>query len=126
MMATLCIYTYIYKEKVLNFHSIQFTHLFIFSFFSSCCCFNIISGGLQIENSREEDQGKYECVAENSVGTEHSKATNLYVKVRRVSPTFSRPPEPINEVMLGSSLNLSCIAVGSPMPHVKWMKGIII
>lgn len=110
---------------MLNFHSIQFTHLFIFSFFS-CCCFNIISGGLQIENSREEDQGKYECVAENSVGTEHSKATNLYVKVRRVSPTFSRPPEPINEVMLGSSLNLSCIAVGSPMPHVKWMKGIII
>lgn len=33
MMATLCIYTYIYKEKVLNFHSIQFTYLFIFSFF---------------------------------------------------------------------------------------------
>lgn len=80
-------------------------------------------GGLQIENSREEDQGKYECVAENSVGTEHSKATNLYVKVRRVPPTFSRPPEQINEVMLGASLNLSCIAVGSPMPHVKWMKG---
>ncbi|XP_037826094.1 tyrosine-protein phosphatase Lar-like, partial [Lucilia sericata] len=79
--------------------------------------------GLQIENSREEDQGKYECVAENSVGTEHSKATNLYVKVRRVPPTFSRPPEPINEVMLGSNLNLSCIAVGSPMPHVKWMNG---
>ncbi|XP_046812129.1 tyrosine-protein phosphatase Lar-like [Lucilia cuprina] len=83
----------------------------------------IFSSGLQIENSREEDQGKYECVAENSVGTEHSKATNLYVKVRRVPPTFSRPPEPINEVMLGSNLNLSCIAVGSPMPHVKWMNG---
>lgn len=81
------------------------------------------TGILQINNSREEDQGKYECVAENSIGTEHSKATNLYVKVRRVPPTFSRPPEAINEVMLGSSLNLSCIAVGSPMPHVKWMKG---
>ncbi|XP_073823327.1 tyrosine-protein phosphatase Lar isoform X4 [Musca autumnalis] len=85
--------------------------------------YSIKDGALNIENSREEDQGKYECVAENSVGTEHSKATNLYVKVRRVSPTFSRPPEPINEVMLGSNLNLSCIAVGSPMPHVKWMKG---
>lgn len=24
--------------------------------------------------------------------------------------------------MLGADLNLSCIAVGSPMPHVKWMK----
>ncbi|XP_055908699.1 tyrosine-protein phosphatase Lar isoform X5 [Eupeodes corollae] len=85
--------------------------------------YSIKDGGLQIENSREEDQGKYECVAENSVGTEHSKATNLYVKVRRVPPTFSRPPEQVNEVMLGANLNLSCIAVGSPMPHVKWMKG---
>ncbi|XP_051859128.1 tyrosine-protein phosphatase Lar isoform X1 [Drosophila sulfurigaster albostrigata] len=83
----------------------------------------INNGILQINNSREEDQGKYECVAENSIGTEHSKATNLYVKVRRVPPTFSRPPETNNEVMLGSNLNLSCIAVGSPMPAVRWMKG---
>nr|2YD1_A Chain A, TYROSINE-PROTEIN PHOSPHATASE LAR [Drosophila melanogaster] len=46
--------------------------------------YSLKDGFLQIENSREEDQGKYECVAENSMGTEHSKATNLYVKVRRV------------------------------------------
>ncbi|XP_023163375.2 tyrosine-protein phosphatase Lar isoform X3 [Drosophila hydei] len=83
----------------------------------------INNGVLQINNSTEEDQGKYECVAENIIGTEHSKANNLYVKVRRVPPTFSRPPEHISEVMLGSNLNLSCVAVGSPMPHVKWMKG---
>lgn len=83
----------------------------------------LFTGSLQIVNSSEVDQGKYECVAENSVGTEHSKATSLYVKVRRVPPTFSRPPEPLNEVMLGANLNLSCVAVGSPMPHVKWMKG---
>lgn len=70
-----------------------------------------------------EDQGKYECVAENSVGTEHSKPTALYVKVRRVAPTFSRPPEPLNEVMLGADLNLTCVAVGSPMPFVKWRQG---
>ncbi|XP_037912845.1 tyrosine-protein phosphatase Lar isoform X5 [Hermetia illucens] len=85
--------------------------------------YSMINGSLQIVNSSEVDQGKYECVAENSVGTEHSKATSLYVKVRRVPPTFSRPPEPLNEVMLGANLNLSCVAVGSPMPHVKWMKG---
>lgn len=81
------------------------------------------TGSLQIENSRLEDQGKYECVAENSVGTEHSKPTQLYVKIRRVSPTFSRPPEPLNEVMLGADLNLTCVAVGSPMPYVKWKQG---
>uniref|UniRef100_A0A182NNQ2 protein-tyrosine-phosphatase n=1 Tax=Anopheles dirus TaxID=7168 RepID=A0A182NNQ2_9DIPT len=68
--------------------------------------------------------GKYECVAENSVGTEHTKPTPLYVKVRRVPPTFSRPPEPVYEVMLGANLTLTCVAVGSPMPSVKWRKGV--
>lgn len=81
------------------------------------------AGSLQIDNSVIEDQGKYECVAENSVGTEHSKPTSLYVKVRRVPPQFSRPPEPLNEVMLGANLSLTCVAVGSPMPYVKWRSG---
>lgn len=67
--------------------------------------------------------GKYECVAENSVGTEHSKATSLYVKVRRVSPQFSRQPERQYEVPMGGNLTLTCVAVGSPMPNVKWRKG---
>lgn len=30
--------------------------------------------------SEVKDQGKYECVANNSVGTEYSKSTVLYVK----------------------------------------------
>lgn len=86
--------------------------------------FLLFSGNLQISNSQEDDKGKYECVAENSVGTEHSKAIDLYVKKRRVPPQFSRPPEPINEVMLGANLTLTCVAVGSPMPYVKWRKGV--
>ncbi|XP_065084231.1 tyrosine-protein phosphatase Lar isoform X2 [Ochlerotatus camptorhynchus] len=81
-------------------------------------------GSLQIDNSEEGDMGRYECVAENSVGTEHTKQTNLYVKIRRVPPTFSRPPEPVYEVMLGGNLTLTCVAVGSPMPFVKWRQGI--
>ncbi|XP_058055440.1 tyrosine-protein phosphatase Lar isoform X2 [Anopheles bellator] len=81
-------------------------------------------GSLQIDNSEESDMGKYECVAENSVGTEHTKPTPLYVKVRRVPPTFSRPPEPVYEVMLGANLTLTCVAVGSPMPSVKWRMGV--
>ncbi|XP_050086200.1 tyrosine-protein phosphatase Lar isoform X3 [Anopheles aquasalis] len=81
-------------------------------------------GSLQIDNSEESDMGKYECVAENSVGTEHTKPMPLYVKVRRVPPTFSRPPEPVYEVMLGANLTLTCVAVGSPMPSVKWRMGV--
>ncbi|TRZ02639.1 hypothetical protein DNTS_000622 [Danionella cerebrum] len=80
------------------------------------------SGALQIENSEESDQGKYECVAVNSAGTRYSAPANLYVRVRRVPPRFSIPPTN-HEVMPGGSVNLTCVAVGAPMPYVKWMRG---
>ncbi|XP_052128829.1 tyrosine-protein phosphatase Lar isoform X4 [Frankliniella occidentalis] len=82
-----------------------------------------LPGALQIANSETEDAGKYECVAENSLGTEFSQATQLYVKERRVPPSFSIKPEPVQEVMLGEDVNLTCVAVGSPMPRVMWVKG---
>ncbi|XP_037132914.1 receptor-type tyrosine-protein phosphatase F-like isoform X15 [Syngnathus acus] len=81
------------------------------------------SGALQIENSEESDQGKYECIATNSAGTRYSAPANLYVRVRRVPPRFSIPPTN-QEVMPGGSVNLTCVAVGSPMPYVKWMMGL--
>ncbi|XP_059358158.1 receptor-type tyrosine-protein phosphatase F isoform X5 [Carassius carassius] len=81
-----------------------------------------IRGALQIENSQESDQGKYECVATNSAGTRYSAPANLYVRVRRVPPRFSIPPTN-HEVMPGGSVNLTCVAVGAPMPYVKWMTG---
>ncbi|XP_064194144.1 receptor-type tyrosine-protein phosphatase F isoform X15 [Anguilla rostrata] len=82
------------------------------------------SGALQIENSEESDQGKYECVAMNSAGTRYSAPANLYVRVRRVPPRFSIPPTN-HEVMPGGSVNLTCVAVGAPMPYVKWMAGLV-
>ncbi|XP_033506627.2 receptor-type tyrosine-protein phosphatase F isoform X11 [Epinephelus lanceolatus] len=82
------------------------------------------SGALQIENSEESDQGKYECVAMNSAGTRYSAPANLYVRVRRVPPRFSIPPTN-QEVMPGGSVNLTCVAVGSPMPYVKWTMGTV-
>ena len=39
-----------------------------------------------------------------------------------LSPSFSIPPDPYYEVMSGSDLNITCVAVGSPMPYVKWKK----
>ncbi|XP_051943515.1 receptor-type tyrosine-protein phosphatase S-like isoform X5 [Hippocampus zosterae] len=78
------------------------------------------SGALQIENSEETDQGKYECVATNSQGVRYSSPANLYVRVRRVPPRFSILPSN-HEIMPGGSVNITCVAVGSPMPYVKWM-----
>lgn len=47
----------------------------------------------------------------------------LLVSVRRVAPRFSIPPSN-HEVMPGGSVNLTCVAVGAPMPYVKWMAGV--
>ncbi|BET03182.1 phosphatase [Nesidiocoris tenuis] len=48
---------------------------------------------------------------------------NLWQKLmRRIPPLFSIPPPPLVEVMLGADINLTCVAVGSPMPYVKWRK----
>uniref|UniRef100_A0A8C2HE63 protein-tyrosine-phosphatase n=1 Tax=Cyprinus carpio TaxID=7962 RepID=A0A8C2HE63_CYPCA len=80
------------------------------------------SGALQIDQSEETDQGKYECVATNSEGTRYSAPANLYVRVRRIPPRFSVPPMDY-EIMPGGSVNISCQAVGVPMPYVKWMLG---
>uniref|UniRef100_A0A3B1IQF8 protein-tyrosine-phosphatase n=1 Tax=Astyanax mexicanus TaxID=7994 RepID=A0A3B1IQF8_ASTMX len=82
------------------------------------------SGALQIERSEETDQGKYECVASNSKGVRYSSPANLYVRelreVRRVPPRFTILPSS-HEIMPGGSVNITCVAVGSPMPYVKWM-----
>uniref|UniRef100_A0A673CHL0 protein-tyrosine-phosphatase n=1 Tax=Sphaeramia orbicularis TaxID=375764 RepID=A0A673CHL0_9TELE len=86
---------------------------------------SICDCALQIENSEETDQGKYECVASNVEGVRYSSPANLYVRgreqpVRRVPPRFSIPPTS-QEIMPGGSVNITCVAVGSPMPYVKWM-----
>uniref|UniRef100_A0A8C1STT2 protein-tyrosine-phosphatase n=1 Tax=Cyprinus carpio TaxID=7962 RepID=A0A8C1STT2_CYPCA len=85
-----------------------------------------IRGALQIENTEETDQGKYECVASNVEGVRYSSSANLYVRgreqpVRRVPPRFSIMPPTAQEIMPGGSVNITCVAVGSPMPYVKWM-----
>ncbi|XP_043118941.1 receptor-type tyrosine-protein phosphatase S isoform X5 [Puntigrus tetrazona] len=45
---------------------------------------------------------------------------NKLREVRRVPPRFTIPPMS-HEIMPGGSVNITCVAVGSPMPYVKWM-----
>ncbi|CAG2211690.1 LAR [Mytilus edulis] len=79
-------------------------------------------GYLQIHNSMESDHGRYECVASNSKGVAYSFAAMLYVKVRRVPPHFTMPPKNV-EISPYTNVNLTCVAVGSPMPKVKFRAG---
>ncbi|XP_063076289.1 roundabout homolog 2-like isoform X2 [Engraulis encrasicolus] len=81
------------------------------------------SDALQIDKAEEMDQGKYECAASNSQGVRFSAPANLYVREnRRVPPRFSVPPTN-HQVMPGGSVNLTCVAVGTPTPYVKWVLG---
>ncbi|VVC24818.1 Hypothetical protein CINCED_3A017850 [Cinara cedri] len=80
-------------------------------------------GALQISDSQETDQGRYECVAENKVGTQHAAAIVLWVRVRRVPPQFTIPPPTMEKVKVGENISIPCVAYGSPMPYVKWRRG---
>jgi len=66
-------------------------------------------GSLQIQQSLESDEGKYECVAENRVGVAYSYGANLYVRgTFDVRGTF-RPSSVIQ--VLG--LRIRFLAVGA-------------
>ncbi|XP_062573479.1 receptor-type tyrosine-protein phosphatase F-like isoform X2 [Saccostrea cucullata] len=80
------------------------------------------TGSLRIAKALESDYGKYECVATNEYGVTYSYAAMLYIRVRGVPPIFTLPPKRV-EVDPNGSVNLTCVAVGSPMPHVMWRDG---
>ncbi|XP_052776376.1 tyrosine-protein phosphatase Lar-like isoform X3 [Mya arenaria] len=83
-------------------------------------------GSLTIDNTLEVDVGKYECVAENEVGVAYSAPAMVYVKVRRVPPHFSVAPPDEYEVEPNATFSIDCVAVGSPMPVVRWRKGFVV
>uniref|UniRef100_A0A8W8P318 protein-tyrosine-phosphatase n=1 Tax=Magallana gigas TaxID=29159 RepID=A0A8W8P318_MAGGI len=80
------------------------------------------TGSLQIAKALESDYGRYECVASNEYGVAYSYAAMLYVRVRRVPPHFTIPPKR-EEVDPNGGVNLTCVAIGSPMPYVLWRDG---
>ena len=63
----------------------------------------VFVGSLQIQETKESDEGKYECVAENNVGVSYSYGANLYVR-----GTYSSDPV---AVLLNSSK--FCLTCGS-------------
>ena len=58
----------------------------------------------------------------NLTSKSRHKIVNHLLAVMRAPPQFSSPPESV-EVMPGGAANLTCVAIGSPMPHVRWRVG---
>ncbi|KAM4747400.1 contactin-1 [Rhinophrynus dorsalis] len=72
---------------------------------------------LHIFNIQPEDEGTYECAAENIKGKDSHQA---YVYVM-AQPEWV---EHINDTErdIGSDLNWACIAKGKPLPTIRWLK----
>lgn len=58
-----------------------------------------------------------------NLGLDYNIANVLLVSVRRVPPQFSIPPPTMEKVKVGENISIPCVAVGSPMPYVKWRRG---
>ncbi|KAM7409728.1 hypothetical protein PAMA_001291 [Pampus argenteus] len=75
---------------------------------------------LSVTGAHTTDSGKYTCVATNSAG-EEDRIFNLNVYVPPVIKGKSETVEKLTTV-LDSSVNIECVATGSPPPQLNWLR----
>uniref|UniRef100_A0A673VJC2 Peroxidasin like n=1 Tax=Suricata suricatta TaxID=37032 RepID=A0A673VJC2_SURSU len=79
-------------------------------------------GTLMIRNTRESDQGEYQCMARNSAGEVRTQNAVLRHSSPPAKPRFITQPQD-TEVLVGMSITLECVATGHPHPHITWRRG---
>ncbi|XP_043926194.1 peroxidasin homolog isoform X2 [Protopterus annectens] len=79
-------------------------------------------GTLMIQNTRETDQGVYQCMAKNAAGEVKTPEVILRYFGSPARPTFVIQPQN-TEVLVGESVTLECSAAGQPQPRITWTKG---
>ncbi|XP_042243141.1 neuroglian-like isoform X6 [Homarus americanus] len=76
-------------------------------------------GSLVFHDPRPEDEGNYQCVAENSVGVAYSEVTPVR---RAVMGNFPKAEPRVVTATLGQSLSLPCTPPeGYPEPSLHWV-----
>uniref|UniRef100_G3RQA0 Peroxidasin like n=1 Tax=Gorilla gorilla gorilla TaxID=9595 RepID=G3RQA0_GORGO len=78
-------------------------------------------GTLMIRNTRESDQGVYQCMARNSAGEAKTQSAMLRYSSLPAKPSFVIQPQD-TEVLIGTSTTLECMATGHPQPHITWTR----
>ncbi|XP_054894270.1 peroxidasin isoform X1 [Poeciliopsis prolifica] len=79
-------------------------------------------GTLMIQDTRETDQGVYQCMAKNVAGEVKTSEVTLRYFGAPSRPSFVIQPQN-TEVLMGESVTLECSATGQPQPRVTWTKG---
>ncbi|KAK5869646.1 hypothetical protein PBY51_024348 [Eleginops maclovinus] len=75
---------------------------------------------LTVTEANTPDSGKYTCVATNTAG-EEDRIFNLNVYV---PPVIDGNSETVDQLttLLDSSVNIECVATGSPPPQLNWLR----
>ena len=74
---------------------------------------------LTIENTGENDQGDWFCVADSVIGKDMKTFTIDIIKPPKIT-TYQRETERKTSVLEGAPLELFCEVEGSPKPDIVW------
>ncbi|KAM9852836.1 immunoglobulin superfamily member 10 [Aulostomus maculatus] len=77
------------------------------------------NGTLHIKNVTPTDNGKYECIATSSTGSER-RVVSLTVEKQEFAPKIMEISPRLTEKFFGDQLKLNCSATGDPKPRIMW------
>ncbi|XP_059930773.1 immunoglobulin superfamily member 10 [Gadus macrocephalus] len=77
------------------------------------------NGTLHFKDLALTDNGKYECIATSSTGSERRVVT-VTVEKRDSAPRIVETSQLMTEMSFGDQLRLNCMATGEPKPRIMW------